>query len=87
MPALLPESWNGLVNIKDWLLSCVGRATKETKKGMLSLIQLMSWELWRERNRRVFQREFMRQEVFVQRVRDELKLWNLARAGIPFDPG
>lgn len=87
MPALLPESWTGNGNIKGWLTNCYNRATEDTKKGTLSIMQLMSWELWRERNRRIFQQELMEREGFVAKVRDEIHLWNLAGAGIPFDPG
>ena len=48
---------------------------------------LTSWEIWRERNRRIFDKEEMSIVSLVNRIRDEARLWNMAGAQIPFDPG
>ena len=85
--ALLPASWDGLVSIKAWLVACHGKAREDRKKGTLSIIQLMAWEIWRERNRRIFQQEYLGRERFIEKAREEIRLWNMAGAGIPFDPG
>ena len=48
---------------------------------------LMIWEIWRERNRRIFKKECMSEDAFINRIKDEIILWNMEGAGIPFDPG
>jgi hypothetical protein len=59
----------------------------EKRKGVHSLLLLATWEIWRERNRRIFQHEELSVEALVVRIRDEAALWNMAGANIPFDPG
>jgi hypothetical protein len=87
MPALQPQSWSNQTSIIGWMADCHSRAATEKKKGTLSLLHLVPWELWKERNRRTFQQEAMSLDGFVRRLREEITLWNLAGAGIPFDPG
>uniref|UniRef100_A0A453ELE9 Uncharacterized protein n=1 Tax=Aegilops tauschii subsp. strangulata TaxID=200361 RepID=A0A453ELE9_AEGTS len=79
--------WDGSSGLKDWMASCVHRAADEQRKGTLSLIQLIAWELWRERNRRLFQKEAQQKAALIRLIKDEIHLWNMAGAGIPFDPG
>jgi hypothetical protein len=54
---------------------------------MKSLMLLAAWEIWKERNRRIFQHEELSVAALVARIRDEAILWNMAGAKIPFDPG
>ena len=85
--ALKPDSWGDLSTINEWLLLCRTRSPTEKRKGVQSLILLASWEIWLERNRRVFQRKELSVDLLVRRIRDEAVLWNVAGAVIPFDPG
>lgn len=87
MPSLRPTSWTDATNIKECMVTCWKSAVPTKRKGALSLVHLVSWELWAERNRRIFQDERMDVRSFLQRVKDEITLWNMAGAGIPFDPG
>ena len=50
-------------------------------------MHLVSWEIWRECNRWIFQDLRMDMRTIVQRLKDEITMWNMAGAGIPFDPG
>jgi hypothetical protein len=47
---------------------------------------LTAWEIWLERNRRIFQHEMLSTTALVARIQDEAILWNMAGAIIPFDP-
>ena len=85
--ALKPESWEDPSTISEWLLLCRIRSPTEKRKGIQSLILLAAWEIWLERNRRIFQREELSVDLLVRRIRDEAVLWNVAGAVIPFDPG
>jgi hypothetical protein len=57
------------------------------RKGVQSLLMLAAWEIWCERNRRIFQQEELSIQGLLVRIRDEDALWNMAGASIPFDPG
>jgi hypothetical protein len=72
--------------VKDWLHRCIGGAMATDRKGAQSLTMLASWEIWRERNRRVFQHEELSIVALVRRIRDEASCWKLAGASFPFDP-
>jgi hypothetical protein len=84
---LLPSSWNGLSSVSAWLQFCHQQAPTDKRKGAKSLLMLTAWEVWRERNRRIFQHEMLSTTALVARIRDEAILWNMAGAIIPFDPG
>ncbi|XBJ25783.1 hypothetical protein VPH35_003355 [Triticum aestivum] len=87
MPALCPANWTGDTKFARWIQRCHDSTAREKKKGLLSLVHMIAWEIWKERNRRIFQKEFLSLESFRRKIRDEIRLWNLAGAGIPFDPG
>ena len=76
-----------VASIPEWLKRYRLGAPGATQKGAQSLILLTAWELWRERNRRVFEHRELYVEAMVARIIDEALLWNLAGASIPFDPG
>lgn len=54
LPSLKPASWMDTTSINDWMTVCWKKATPVKRKGVLSLLHLASWELWGERNRRIF---------------------------------
>jgi hypothetical protein len=85
--ALVPASWTGISSIAEWLDLCHANSPAEKRKGMKSLMLLAAWEIWKERNRRIFQHEELSVAALVARIRDEAILWNMAGAQIPFDPG
>jgi hypothetical protein len=81
-----PASWTNIHGLSEWLSRCRLSSPADKRKGAQSLLMLAVWEIWRERNRRIFQQE----ELSIQgllRIRDEAALWNMAGASIPFDPG
>jgi hypothetical protein len=87
LPSLNPDSWDIANSIKSWLHLCISSATSPCRKGAHSLLMVASWEIWRELNRRIFQKEELSVAALVCRIHDEASLWNLAGASIPFDPG
>jgi mannosylglycoprotein endo-beta-mannosidase len=82
-----PNSWGEVKTVREWLRLCVAGASENDRKGAHSLIMLSSWEIWRERNRRIFQHEELSVVALVRRIRDEATIWKLAGASFPFDPG
>ena len=84
---LNPTIWTNATTVEEWLHRGMDTANAAARKGAQSLLMLTSWEIWRERNRRIFQREELSVAALVAKVRDEAMLWNVAGASIPFDPG
>jgi hypothetical protein len=76
-----------VATLPDWLQFCRINSSIDKRKGAQSLILLATWEIWRERNRRIFENKELSVEALLVRIQDEAALWNMAGATIPFDPG
>jgi hypothetical protein len=50
------------------------------KKGLRSLIMLVVWEIWKERNRRIFDHKEMATSSLLTKIKEEVSLWALAGA-------
>ena len=74
LPSMQTGSWVATTNIKEWMTYCWSKAASDKRKGVLSLMHLVSWEIWRERNRRIFQDLRMDMRTFVQRLKDEITM-------------
>lgn len=85
--SLCPTSWTELRSINDRLRKCWSAAEGNRRKATNSLLLLTAWEIWKERNRRIFKKEELPVEALLSKIREEISLWNLAGANIPFDPG
>jgi hypothetical protein len=58
----------------DWWLQ-ITTVPDTPRKGLRSLTLLVSWEIWKERNNRIFDRRGASVPSFVNRIRDEVSLW------------
>jgi hypothetical protein len=74
----------------------VGNHSKAQRKKIFPASNLVCWELWKERNRRIFEKKDMPVAAFISRIKDEAATWRMAGApiplvdqygGTPFDPG
>jgi hypothetical protein len=52
----------------------------QNRKGVASLAMLILWEVWKERNNRVFNNKRAPSQVVFDRVKTEARLWMLAGA-------
>jgi hypothetical protein len=94
---LKPNSWtNTHHNFQSWYKSLVGKLTKERRKTIVMLANLVCWEIWKERNRRIFEKKVMTASVMITNTLEEVDVWRIAGApiplviqvgGRPFDPG
>ena len=50
------------------------------RKAMASLTRLVTWEIWNERNARVFNKKFTSPVVILDRVKREARMWVSAGA-------
>ncbi|KAF7052146.1 hypothetical protein CFC21_060289 [Triticum aestivum] len=73
------KDWLGLhdVHSSDW-----SDATKKTQsqRPLASLMLLISWELWNERNAWIFRNTAVPVGVIVATIKEEASLWSMAGA-------
>jgi hypothetical protein len=50
------------------------------RKGIASIVALTSWQIWNERNARVFRHKHMPPSVLCENIKKELELWVAAGA-------
>ena len=62
----------------EWWSHCRKQIAKELRKGFDSLVVLVGWLLWKERNQRVFQRNSMMVRELVSLILDEAMIWTHA---------
>ena len=66
-------------SVRHWWTEIV-LTRSPNRKGMASLLMLISWELWKERNARVFRNVSAPLMILVEKIMDEAALWALAGA-------
>ncbi|WVZ79896.1 hypothetical protein U9M48_027421, partial [Paspalum notatum var. saurae] len=71
-PALLAR----LDSVKQWWFT-VGHSSVP-KKGTRSLLLLVVWQIWLERNARIFQRRERSAPDLIANIKAEARLWGLA---------
>jgi hypothetical protein len=72
-------AWGGIPTVKVWWKALVLRCG-HSRKAISSLIMLVSWEVWKERNARVFQHVCRLPNVLVKAIKAEARLWAIAGA-------
>ncbi|KAM3244770.1 hypothetical protein ACQJBY_056229 [Aegilops geniculata] len=68
-----------MVSVKEWWRN-IASGRSQSRRALLSLMLLISWEIWKERNARVFRSTAIPVGVLVTRVKAEASLWCLAGA-------
>jgi hypothetical protein len=63
------EWWEATSNIQE-----------APKKALRTLILLVAWEIWTERNRRTFQQKELSTTSLLAKIKEEAKIWALAGA-------
>jgi hypothetical protein len=79
LQAVDPSSWNSWRGVKEWWTEAIHKQGP-SKKAMASLIILISWEIWKERNAWVFPNTYTTSSFIVVKIKEELALWSLAGA-------
>jgi hypothetical protein len=59
----------------DWWLWARLEVPHQYRRGLDSVILLVSWELWKERNRRTFQAESLSPPALFDQIVDEANAW------------
>ena len=74
-----PSTWMAIHSVKAWW-NLIDSSMPQSRRPMMSLIMLILWEIWNERNARVFRNTAVPVGVLVARIKDVSKLWCLAGA-------
>ena len=77
LDTLVPRAADSLI---EWWPDARRRAPTRSRKGFDSLVLLIVWSLWKERNNRVFQRSTEMVSLVCRRIVDEIELWKLSGA-------
>jgi hypothetical protein len=94
---LKPARWKGKdIPLQDWYRDMISAQPKSQRKIIFPAANLICWEIWKERNRRIFEKKELPVADFIVRLKEEAAAWKLAGApiplalqygGAPFDPG
>jgi hypothetical protein len=75
------NGWHNKENVKDWWTDGIHKKGSPMK-AMASLAMLISWEIWKERNARIFRHHFSTADMVINKIKDEARLWCLAGAKV-----
>jgi hypothetical protein len=73
------ESWSNEPNVDAWWTN-IALGRDQHRKALASLLMLISWEAWKERNARVFRHHHSATNAIIAKIKDEARAWCLASA-------
>jgi hypothetical protein len=74
-----PANWAQTTDLGQWFID-IGRSSDSSRSGGIrSVIMLTAWELWKERNSRIFNKTVRTPEQVFHSIQEEAKVW--VRAG------
>jgi nuclear pore complex protein Nup210 len=70
-------------NLEDWWSAARELVATKDRRGFDTLVLLIAWFLWKQKNARAFNNQALQLTAhqLVVRIKDEFKLWRLARLG------
>ena len=77
-PALNPTAWSQDTNLQSWFIELGDSGLGARKEGVRSITMLTAWEIWKERNNRIFNRESKSAEQLLGSIQNEGRTWILA---------
>jgi hypothetical protein len=77
-PNLAPENWLQTESLQDWILHMTDGLQQSSREALKSLIILVIWEIWRERNNRIFRQVRRSIHQILSDIQDAAKTWAYA---------
>ena len=74
-----PLTWRHEDTVQDWWLKTINTAG-HINKAIGSVLMLVMWEIWKERNARVFRNTASPTTIISAKIKEEAHLWALAGA-------
>jgi len=76
-PALCPQQWRPSEDTLQWWTN-ITSSEHVPRKAILSLSLLIIWEIWCERNARIFRKQEMLAPGLFSKIKNEAAAWALA---------
>lgn len=86
-PSFSPTNRSLDVPFVEWFSQLSERPKGHNAKGVKALATLLCWEVWLERNRRIFHHKELLVAMLIVRIRNKVPTWKLFGCPIPFDLG
>jgi phage/plasmid-associated DNA primase len=67
-------------SLLNWWIRRTSQGGKDKAKAKKSIHMLVAWEIWCERNRRVFRNQEKTLQQLLDKIHDEVKLWRICGA-------
>jgi len=74
-----PNEWMQHASVYEWW-SALASTEGVPRKGLRSLILLVNWKIWNERNARIFYHKELAASSLLAEIKDEARLWRIAGA-------
>ena len=65
--------------LADWWLETRSVIHADVRKPFDSIVLLVTWEIWKERNRRTFDDAYRSCSLLLKRIQEEMESWVAAR--------
>ena len=72
-PSLSPNSWSEISDLKLWFCRLLTVQQKQ-RHGVATLVLLISWSIWKERNNRIFRKKELPLPRFLALLKDEIRM-------------
>ena len=79
MHHITTSTWVTRASVKEWWNANL-QIRLSSPKALASLMMLISWEVWSERNARVFRNSAAPSMTIISKIKQEVSLWALAGA-------
>jgi hypothetical protein len=79
IPSIHLHAWTDDLNLEGWWSKLLNEAS-DNRKALSSIIMLVSWTIWKERNARIFNHKSVPNAVLLNIIKTEVKLWVAAGA-------
>jgi len=76
---LHPSGWDSTYSVNEWW-HFMGKLRNVPKRAIKSLLLLVNWEIWKERNSRTFDRREVSTLTLLGKIKEEAKMWGFAGA-------
>jgi len=76
---LHPSGWDSTYSVNEWW-HFMGKLRNVPKRAIKSLLLLVNWEIWKERNSRIFDRREVSTLTLLGKIKEEARMWGFAGA-------
>lgn len=73
-----PTPSPAFASTEEWWLQVRKRAPKHLRRDFDTVVILVHWKLWKERNIRTFDHKSQQEEMIFEGIREEIALWRSA---------